>query len=381
MKYMGDQPSRRSRLGTDLTDNIFKPAIAHEILRDELYCQLLRQVTMNPSMLSEERGWELIWLATGLFAPSTSLMKEVYFPDQSDEAIEVESSTRARDFCHRIAHRLALKKRDGFSLFVKIKEKVLAVPESEFFFDFVRQLSDWIQNNHALKETPIIPANYQVFFMRKLWMNVKPGDDRNADLIFHYHQECPKYLLGYHKISKQEAIELGAIILRAITKDSKNAPLAQIPQLLSELVPKDMMRLSSTSEWKKLISSAYVKVEHLTSHQAKIDFLTLIAKKETFGSAFFPVSQYSDLSLPDKLLIAINQNGVHLYDAESKVLITQKGKVQYKASAVTLPSHLPPPPTPPSFLNDAYYKYGEHYYIHRRYITVPIQRYLQLDER
>ncbi|EYB92469.1 hypothetical protein Y032_0193g1385 [Ancylostoma ceylanicum] len=374
MKYMGDQPSRRSRLGTDLTDNIFKPAIAHEILRDELYCQLLRQVTMNPSMLSEERGWELVWLATGLFAPSTSLMKEViqffksrphpvahdclarimkmnkgcsrkfpphlveveaiqhkttqifhkvYFPDQSDEAVEVESSTRARDFCHRIAHRLALKKRDGFSLFVKIKEKVLAVPESEFFFDFVRQLSDWIQNNHALKETPIIPVNYQVFFMRKLWMNVKPGDDRNADLIFHYHQECPKYLLGYHKIAKQEAIELAAIILRAITKDSKNAPLAQIPQLLSELVPKDMMKLSSSSEWKKLISSAYVKVEHLTSDQAKIDFLTLIAKKETFGSAFFPVSQYSDLSLPDKLLIAINQNGVHLYDAESKVLITQ----------------------------------------------------------
>ncbi|EPB77555.1 myosin head [Ancylostoma ceylanicum] len=249
--------------------------------------------------------------------------EQVYFPDQSDEAVEVESSTRARDFCHRIAHRLALKKRDGFSLFVKIKEKVLAVPESEFFFDFVRQLSDWIQNNHALKETPIIPVNYQVFFMRKLWMNVKPGDDRNADLIFHYHQECPKYLLGYHKIAKQEAIELAAIILRAITKDSKNAPLAQIPQLLSELVPKDMMKLSSSSEWKKLISSAYVKVEHLTSDQAKIDFLTLIAKKETFGSAFFPVSQYSDLSLPDKLLIAINQNGVHLYDAESKVLITQ----------------------------------------------------------
>ncbi|KAK6015900.1 myTH4 domain protein, partial [Ostertagia ostertagi] len=42
LKYMGDQPSRRSRLGTDLTDSIFKPAIAHEILRDELYCQLLR---------------------------------------------------------------------------------------------------------------------------------------------------------------------------------------------------------------------------------------------------------------------------------------------------------------------------------------------------
>ncbi|WKX93477.1 hypothetical protein Q1695_011059 [Nippostrongylus brasiliensis] len=374
MKYMGDQPSRRSRLGTDLTDSIFKPAIAHEILRDELYCQLLRQLTMNPSMLSEERGWELLWLATGLFAPSTSLLKEVmqflksrpqpiahdcllrimkmnrglsrkfpphlveveaiqqkttqiyhkvYFPDQSDEAIEVESSTRAREFCQRIAQRLALKKRDGFSLFVKIKEKVLAVPENEFFFDFVRQLSDWVQNNHALKENSIIPVNYQVFFMRKLWMNVKPGDDKNADLIFHYQQECPKYLLGYHKVSKQEAVEMGSIILRAITKDSKNAPLAQIPQLLSELVPADVMKTASISEWRKMISSAYTKVEHLSSDQAKIEFLTKLSKKDSFGSAFFPVSQYSDLNLPDKLLIAINQKGVHLYHGDSKTLITQ----------------------------------------------------------
>uniref|UniRef100_A0A0K0DPR8 MyTH4 domain-containing protein n=1 Tax=Angiostrongylus cantonensis TaxID=6313 RepID=A0A0K0DPR8_ANGCA len=371
MKYMGDHPSRRSHLGTDLTDIIFKPAITDEILRDELYCQLLRQITMNPSMVSEERGWELLWLATGLFAPSPTLLKEVvlflrsrhhplvydclsrikrgcsrkfpphlveveaiqnkttqifhkvYFPDQSSEAIEVESSTRARDFIVQIAQRLQLRKTDGFSLFIRIKEKVLAVPEAEFFFDFIRQLSDWMQNNHITKGNTIASSNYQVFFMRKLWINVKPGEDTNADLIFHYPQECPKYLLGYHKIMKQEAIYLAALILKAITKDSKNAPLAQIPQLLSELVPKDVMNLASMNEWKRLISSAYIKVEHLTSDTAKTEFLTVISKKESFGSAFFPVSQYSDLSLPDKLLVAINDKGLHLYNRESKTLITQ----------------------------------------------------------
>ncbi|KJH51234.1 FERM central domain protein [Dictyocaulus viviparus] len=100
-------------------------------------------------------------------------------------------------------------------------------------------------------------------------------------------KECPKYLSGYHKVIKQEAVELATLILRAIMKESTNAPLAQIPQLLNKLVPKDMMSLVTANEWRKLISSAYVKVEHITSDQAKIEFLTIISRKETFGSAFF----------------------------------------------------------------------------------------------
>ena len=69
----------------------------------------------------------------------------MYFPDDTDEAFEVDSSTRAKDFCSSIAHRLNLKSPEGFSLFVKIADKVISVPEGDFFFDFVRHLTDWIK--------------------------------------------------------------------------------------------------------------------------------------------------------------------------------------------------------------------------------------------
>lgn len=82
---------------------------------------------------------------------TTQIFHKVYFPDDTDEAFEVDSGTRAKDFCSNIAHRLSLRSPEGFSLFVKIADKVISVPENDFFFDFVRHLTDWIRKARPTK--------------------------------------------------------------------------------------------------------------------------------------------------------------------------------------------------------------------------------------
>ncbi|XP_019380408.1 PREDICTED: unconventional myosin-VIIa isoform X4 [Gavialis gangeticus] len=374
LKYMGDYPSKRTRSVNELTDQIFEGALKAEPLKDEIYCQVLKQLTDNHIKYSEEKGWELLWLCTGLFPPSnillphvqrflqsrkhhplagdciqrlqkalrngsrkypphlveveaiqhktTQIFHKVYFPDDTDEAFEVESSTKAKDFCQNISNRLLLKSSEGFSLFVKISDKVISVPEGDFFFDFVRHLTDWIKKARPAKDGIVPSLTYQVFFMKKLWTNTMPGKDPMADSIFHYYQELPKYLRGYHKCSREEVLQLAALIYRVKFEDDKSY-FPSIPKLLKELVPQDLIRQLAPDDWKRSIVAYYNKHAGKSREDAKLTFLKIIFKWPTFGSAFFEVKQTTEPNYPEILLIAINKHGVSLINPKNKdILIT-----------------------------------------------------------
>ncbi|XP_061431484.1 LOW QUALITY PROTEIN: unconventional myosin-VIIa-like [Lethenteron reissneri] len=377
LKYMGDFPMRQatSDPGTDLTDQVFRPALKNACMQDEIYCQILKQLTDNKQGYSEEKGWELLWLCLGLFPPGAALAPHVQeflksrqrtahvarlnrslqnsgfplrrypphlrevkaaqhksrklhhpvsFPDQSEQTFEVDAGTRVRELCLAIAKKLQLKSQEGFCLFIKILDKVVSMPDGDFFFDFARQMEEWSCSGRVAREGQAAAPmpEYQVHFLRKLWVNVVPGKDPTADNLFHYPQELPKFLRGFHKVSREDAVQLAALVFRARHGDER-AAISSIGRSLKELLPHDLLPDASTDAWKKLIVAAVSKNAGKTHDEAKLAFLKIISRWPTFGTTFFDVKQISEPTYPDILRIAINKHGLSLINPKTKDILAQ----------------------------------------------------------
>eukprot|EP00064_Thunnus_orientalis_P004684 superscaffoldBa00000434_g4696 len=359
-------------LPIELTDQIFGPATLHEVLQDEIYCQIMRQMSSNSNRLSMERGWQLLWLCSGLFPPSPNLMihakrflqsrprdtlsagclqrlqdmvskeprklpphqaevdaiqqnstqifHKIHLPNDSNDIYEVTSTTTIKDLCCTIASELRLSSADGYGLYLKTPNKVQSLEDEKYFFDSLRQTSDTPKKAKKVKDVNAANMNYLVIMKRKLWFNVSPGKDLVADLTFHFPQELPRYLRGYHNCTKEDMITLGGLLFRAEV-DSDRTQFVMIPKMLRDLVPADQIKIMSSEEWKKNIISSYNKQSGMTVQEAKIAFLQAISSWPTFGCSFFEVKQTCESSYPTIVLIIISKQGVSLTDPKTKEVL------------------------------------------------------------
>uniref|UniRef100_A0A8C7I0X9 Unconventional myosin-VIIb n=1 Tax=Oncorhynchus kisutch TaxID=8019 RepID=A0A8C7I0X9_ONCKI len=357
LKYMGDYPIKQVRQPIELTDQIFGPATQHVPLQDEVYCQIMRQMTSNITKRSQSEslgqgfwccandatisgievlrtkmsGGKLTLLSSGcsmeprklpphqvevdaIQQNSNQIFHKIHFPNDSTELFEVTSTTRIRDLVRNIAYKLILASADGYGLFMKTPNKVNFKSLSQLFGEIKKHFQ-----GHCFSGAPATMP-YLVIFMRKLWFNVTPGRDLTADLTFHFPQELPKYLRGYHKCTKEEMISLAGLLFR-VKVDTDKSQFVMIPRMLKELVPADEMKTMSPEDWKKHIISSYNKQAGITLDEAKVAFLKGICHWPTFGCAFFEVKQTSEPSYPSIVQIAISKQGVSFIDPKTKELL------------------------------------------------------------
>lgn len=98
LRYMGDYPSK-GRPDIEMVQMLLRCAMQSETLHDEIYCQLVKQVTNNKSKRPDGclRGWQLLLIVSGFVKPSSTF--EPYLRHYMQDV----ASDSAREFHHHAA--------------------------------------------------------------------------------------------------------------------------------------------------------------------------------------------------------------------------------------------------------------------------------------
>lgn len=254
-------------------------------LRDEIYCQICRQLTGNSSMTSCSRGWILLAMCLGVFAPSDELLNylrnflkqglngfgeychqilqrtlqvncrrqppttveleaiknrcnptlPVTFMDGSTREFEVDPATTCAELCRLIKEKLGVKNIFGFSMYVASLEQVANWGcGNESIFDAVSLAEQYAHTKNREDQDA-----WKFYFRKDLFEPVvfSSGDNVATDLIYHQiiggiqagEYVCPKQKDLIDLIAKRYYIENGPDLedgkLRKVIKSSIPSPV------------------------------------------------------------------------------------------------------------------------------------------------------------
>ncbi|XP_032354863.1 unconventional myosin-XV [Camelus ferus] len=377
MRFMGDAPLKgQSEL--DVLCTLLKLCRDHEVMRDECYCQVVKQITDNTSTKQDscQRGWRLLYIVAAYHSCSEvlqphlvrflqdvsripglpfqgiakaceqNLQKTLRFggrrelpssmelramlagrsskrqlfllPGGLERHLKIKTCTVALDVVEEICAEMALTRPKAFD------EYVIFVVTNRG--QHVCPLSRRAYILDVASEMEQVDGGYMLWFRRVLWDQPLKFENE-LYVTMHYNQVLPDYLKGLFSSvpagrpseqQLQQVSKLAALQHRA--KDHFYLPTVREVQ---EYIPARLYHTTAGSTWQSLVSQYRQQTQALSPHQARAQFLGLLSASPTFGSSFFFVQSCSSLAVPAPCILAVNQNGLSFLSTETHELIVK----------------------------------------------------------
>ncbi|KAK9534679.1 hypothetical protein VZT92_007109 [Zoarces viviparus] len=371
MKFMGDFPMK-GQTEQELVTTILKLIGDHGLIKDEAYCQLMKQVTANTSSKPDscQRGWRLLYILAA-FHRCSDVMKPFllkFLQDACDspgmqyqgvaKACE-QNLRRTFQYGGRIQYPNSMElkamlagrssKRQLFLLPGGI-ERHLKIKTCSVALDVIEELCYEMglhraetldeyavflvthkgQNVRPLNkreyildiatEAEPVDANYSLWFRRVIW-SLALKLDNELYVTMHYNQVLPDYLkallsvVPHGKASDphmQQIARLAALQHRA--KDTVYLPTLREMQ---ECVPPQFYSKQGSQHWLNMVTQHMQQVQPLNPNQARAQFLGLVSAFPMFGSSFFYIQSCSSASIHAPCILAVNLNGLHFLNKDT----------------------------------------------------------------
>ncbi|XP_068765068.1 unconventional myosin-XV [Struthio camelus] len=371
MKFMGDYPLR-GQTELDAVCTILKLCAEHEVLRDEVYCQIVKQITDNTSSKTDscQKGWRLLYILTAYYkcsevlkpfllaflqdtsgrpglpfqgiskACEQNLRKTLQFGGRSlfpssmelkamvagrsakrqlfllpggvERHLKIKTCSVALDVIEELCSEMGLQRPEAFDEYI-----VFVVTDRG---QSVRPLtrSEYILD--VATETERLDASYTFWCRRVVWSQPLKFDNE-LYVTVHYNQVLPDYRKGLFNVLPparpgeqhfQQASKLAALQHRA--KDGRGLPSAREVQ---DYVPPQLFRLLKAQSWLHMVTQHMQQAQALSAHQARAQFLGLLSAYPMFGSSFFYIQSCSNNTIVSPCILAVNQNGLNFLSKET----------------------------------------------------------------
>ncbi|XP_076680726.1 unconventional myosin 10A isoform X1 [Andrena cerasifolii] len=387
MMYMGDQPLPPDSSEVKCVYTVLMHCHEYELLRDEVYCQLMKQTTNNksPNPDSCQRGWRIFSIVAAYFACSDGLRpyltkyletaaydkrrayhgtatvclqnlrktvkyggrknvpsveeimaisagrnakRQIYrLPGGTERVINTKCTTVVQDVIEEMCNIISVRsphEMDEFSLYCIVDGDAFTMPLA--------------RDEYVLDVTTKLHKHHQVFYLifcRSVWYYpLRLDAPLYIEVVFN--QIAPDYLEGLLLVLPGEHLpqevvydmaQIAALLHRAA--DMAHEPTTKE---IKYLLPKPVLSLREPrpQQWSNMVQQAWNNVQHNTVAACKAQVLEILWKWPLFGSSFFAVKRVPEgKEKGGDHILALNRHGVHFID-----LITHETLHHYPYSEV-----------------------------------------------
>uniref|UniRef100_A0A8C8ZET6 MyTH4 domain-containing protein n=1 Tax=Prolemur simus TaxID=1328070 RepID=A0A8C8ZET6_PROSS len=302
----------------------------HEVMRDECYCQIVKQITDNTSSKQDscQRGWRLLSIVAAYHSCSEvlhphlirflqdvsrtpglpfqgiakaceqNLQKTLRFggrlelpssmelramlagrsskrqlfllPGGLERHLKIKTCTVALDVVEEICAEMALTRPEAFD------EYVIFVVTNRG--QHVCPLSRRAYILDVASEMEQVDGGYMLWFRRVLWDQPLKFENE-LYVTMHYNQVLPDYLKGFfssmpaRRPSEQQLQQVSK--LAALQHRAKDHVYLPSVREIHEYIPAQLYRMTASSTWLDLVSRHRQQTQALSPHQARAQFLEL----------------------------------------------------------------------------------------------------------
>ncbi|XP_063265365.1 myosin XVB isoform X2 [Prinia subflava] len=371
MRFMGDQPKHRHQTSVQCIYEILQLCKEKENLHDEIYCQVIKQVTYNPQQESELRGWLLLNLLTGYFLPSKTLMpyatkflqlassdpssthhdiakicqsnlrknflyggrRHLPFPVELEALLKGRGARRlevlmpgGREYCTRIRTFTVAKE-----LLQEICEQ-MGIGEQQEIQDFVLFA---VRNNDKNLGKTVRPIKLEEYLhdylledklvtvtLRRLIWRTPLHFDNQIYTDVHYGQVLWDYLNGRILLGQSKEMEMQVGLLAVLQHWAKVEQQNSAPsrEELKEYIPKTLQASISPKNLHNHVATLLRTRQPLQPPDAKIQFIEHVMKLPFFGYTIFVVERTSDELIPVPCFFGVNKEEIIVVDGTTQAV-------------------------------------------------------------